>query len=218
MKRERYFLLLTVLTLIIFAVLALVYRDVVRQSIVIPIYYLLWIIFQAFLGIPQTGCLAIFALMGLGVAIMGVRSIREPRPAKREPIIPITSQSRYRFWLKRCQQLDRSMFFLDDTASELRRFLLNVLAYQEHRDTLEMESLIAEGTFDVPPAVRDLVAERLLGHSPERNTRSTFFSRFWERLFSRRKPSTGGEVNRQLEQIISYLEERLEVHCDQDNR
>jgi hypothetical protein len=214
-KRDRFILLLTVLTLVIFAVLALVYRDFVREEIVIPIYYLLWLVSQAIRSIPQVGCLAGAVIVGGVIAFLGVHRLWVPASPSPEHKAPTTRTSRYRFWLRRCQQMGSSAFFLDDMSSELRRFLLNVLAYQEHREAREMEKLIAQGVFDVPPAVRELVASRRLGDEEEIDTRGGIFARLWKRLWqsmaSSKIPAEDG-VEQQLEQVITYLEERLEVH------
>ncbi|MBN1312057.1 MAG: hypothetical protein JXB30_11620 [Anaerolineae bacterium] len=215
MKRDRFILLLSVLTLAIFAVLALVYRDFVREDIVIPVFYLLWIVVRIIRSVPQAGCLAGAVIAGIVIALLGLYRLWEPEPRPTRRPAPTTSPSRYRFWLRRCRQMDSSAFFLDDMSSEMRRLLLSVLAYQEHRDTSEMERLIVRGAFDVPPAVRDLVTSRRLGDLAKLNKQKGVLARLWERLWrgsaSSQLPAENA-AEQQLEQVVAYLEERLEAH------
>jgi hypothetical protein len=220
MKRERLLLGFSVLTLGIFVVLALVYPDFVRESIVVPVLFLVWVLVLLVRAFPQAACLLALVVAGLAIAVASLQRTRKPIwfPSVRSP--RAAEQSRYRFWLRRCRQMSRSAFFMDDVSAEMRRLLLSVLAYQEHRTISEVEEMLVQGALDAPPAVRDLTIDRHLAGSEEVASQMGLLTRLWERLSGRaaaRRLSAAGAGYQQLEQIILYLEERLEVHRDRDN-
>jgi hypothetical protein len=213
MQRNRLALALAILTLVIYAVLSLAFQDFVRENIVIPIAFLVWIARQVIRSIHQTILLSGLILIGFVIAIMSLRAIWEITPPLKKPVPLRPVQSRYRFWLGRCGSMYRSDYSLDMMSSELRRLLLSVLSYQEHRSTSEVENLIIQRGLDVPPAVYDFIVMRRLAEPDDSAARNMFLARLREYL--RRRFALGelpgrDEIDQHLEQIIAYIEDRLE--------
>ena len=144
MQRKRFALALIVLTLIIYAVLALVYQDFVRENIVVPVASLVWMAALVIRSIPQAMLLTILILASFAIAVMGLQEIWEDAPRLKMPAAPRSGQSRYRFWLRRYRHMHRSAYYLDDVSSEMRRLILRVLSSQEHRAASEIEDLVIE--------------------------------------------------------------------------
>lgn len=213
MQRKRLALTLAVLTLLIYAVLMLAYRDFVRQNIVVPIVLLVWIAAQAIRGLHQAILLGVLIAAGMVIAIFSLLEFWHLVPASSRAAPPRSSPSRYKFWLGRCRSMKRGSYSLEITASELRRFLLSLLSYQEHQDTSEVENQVAQGSLEVPPAVYDLIVMRRLAGPDSSAAQGGVFARLREAVqqrFSLGETPAGDEIDQRLEQVIAYIEDRLE--------
>ncbi len=74
----------------------------------------------------------------------------------------------------------------------------------------EVENLIAQGSLDVPPAIYDLVVTRRLVRAA---VKDDFFSRLREaarQRFAQGPSPASDEIDERLEQVIAYIEDRLE--------
>lgn len=213
MQRNRLALALAILTLVIYTVLSLVCRDFVRDNIVIPIAFLVWIAVQIIRSIHQGILLAGLIVFGFASVIVILLGIWEIAPSRDRPVPLRLGRSRYRFWLACCHNMYNSHYSLDMMSSELRQFLLSVLACQEHRDASEVEKLIAQGSLDVPPAVYDLIVARRLAGTDSSAEQHSIASRL--RGYLRRRPALGDSpardaIDRRLAEVIAYIEEQLE--------
>ncbi|MFZ6029413.1 MAG: hypothetical protein ACOYYS_17005 [Chloroflexota bacterium] len=204
-----------VLFLFFFALVLFVFRDFVREEIVIPILYAFWLGSVVANSVSQIYYLLTLLILGLILAVAGLRYLLtdfrlpgEQAPSAEEP-------SRYQFWLKRSHRLSSGGFFLSSLGMELRRMVLTVLAYQEHRDMWELEREIVEKQFDVPPDVQALIAQRQLGEAAPvtQSAWSALLARFFK-AFRLPESASDGLVRQRVENIVAYLEKRLEVKHD----
>src|SRR5512145_815416 len=164
--RLRWVAVALALFLFFFTLFLFAFRDFVREGVVVPILYGFWLSGLIVNSVPQS--YYVFGLFILGL-ILAVASLRYflagfQLPAERLPVVE--EPSRYQFWLRRCRRIASSGFFLSNLGMELRRLVLMVLAYQEHRDMWELEREIVEKQFDVPPDVHALIAQRQLAEVP----------------------------------------------------
>lgn len=212
MKQKRHLPLLIIITLLFFV--SLLYLDVFRIYVVFPVYYVLRIVAGCIQKVPQAWFLYLTVLAGAGITYFGLLMLYAPVERSKKKMSKSAISSRYDFWLTRCRQINERAYSLRDLSYELRQLLLNVLACQEHRNISEMEQAISQGDFDVPPEVYALVTRECLGDITMLYTKKNVFVRLWMRAFPKKKISAGIIFDKELEIVISYLEERLEVLHD----
>jgi hypothetical protein len=215
MKRSRIGMLLILLALVIFAVI--IYQlNIVQYFFVGPIFFFIEIAVQAIHSLPQMGCLLCLVVIGSFIAIFGLIEFFEPTTWRlRKKKCSLENRSRYSFWLIRCREMSSSAFFLDDMSVELRQFLLNVLSYQEHRDTSDIEQMIIQGTFSVPPTVREFIIKQSMGDLQKITAKDNVFLRLWKCVFMfKRSSNFDSLIDQRLGCIINYLEKRLEAYRD----
>src|SRR5215472_12976196 len=111
MKIDRAkFALASLMVVIICLILAGFFWNFVRDTIAVPIYYLMWLGDLTLKSIPQgvfLGFLVVlFVLIGLN-ALLAVRVSGEVESAASRPV---QSQARYHFWRYHCAQLNSSAY------------------------------------------------------------------------------------------------------------
>lgn len=203
------------LFLFFFVLVLFVFRDFIREGVVVPVLYVLWLGGLVVNSVSQIYYIFALFILGIILAVASLRYLLAGFQLPSEKLPSLDEPSRYRFWLRRSQRLSSSGFFLSSLGMELRRLVLMVLAYQEHRDMWELEREIVEKQFDVPPDVHALIAQRQLGEAPatEPGVWNRLLVRFFK-AFRLPESSSDGLVERRVENIVAYLEKRLEVKHD----
>jgi hypothetical protein len=213
-SRFRWLGVVLLISLPIFMIVIVVLRDFVRERIVVPVLFIAWMSGLIFNSIPHVYFLFGLVIIGLMLAIGSLRFLLSVVHLPTEPPKTAEEPTRYQFWLKRCQKLNSSAFFLTSLGIELRRLILMVVAYQEHRDMWELERDLINKEFDVPLEIYDLISQRELGVNTEERSLWSFLL---ERLRGQMQPADteeGQSLQNRLYQIVSYLENRLEVEHD----
>jgi hypothetical protein len=217
MNRQKSFVWLYILAvLVVSGLVALFFWDAVRDAVVYPLYYIGWLILLVINSFSQDLYLGLLIIAGV---IAGLAAVIRLLPGARGRLAGEAremSQSRYRFWRGKNIELETSEYFRNSFALEARRLVLDMLAHQESLTPVEAEWKVRQGLVEVPPEVRYLVETRELRSMPGRKT-----SR-WDRLFpwlGRRSRSTQTQegsrlVAYQVEAILKFLEERLEITHD----
>jgi len=148
-------LVVLVVLLPISTVLLIVFRDAVRETIVVPLLYLAWLTELTFNSIHE----AVF--WGLLVALAAVLLFFSVRP-KQEPKPPLHWASdtdvwhgrRVTFWAKQIGHDGNDLFWGFQSASEFRKLILTVWAYRQHNSPPELEREIKGGAVELPPELR----------------------------------------------------------------
>jgi hypothetical protein len=174
----------------------------------------LWFIYRFGTKTPQGGVILCIVAAGIVSAASSARKLFKPTPKPDESDSLSESPSSFRSWLDRFFCMSESVSQLTETSAHVRLLLLETLAHQERRDALELERMIVNGAFPVPPAVRILFTVRRLGDVETVSEKNGFLSRF--RLFFSDSPAPrdNAAIDRQLSAVISYLEGRLEARHD----
>lgn len=215
--RLRQLIAFSLLTLIFFAVLLFVYRDLVRQYVVIPIYYILWAARRIIYSVPQVMFLLGLVGIGLLLAVGSLRYLITPTGSPKDHPLASLELSRYQFWRRRCHSMETNAFHLTGMGIELRQFLLSVLAYQENRETWAIEQEIINGEFVVPQEVHELIVQHRMRTTTQETQKG---QSLWEKLrqhfgfFTKEPVKADMSPEQTVEKILSYLEQRLEVDRD----
>lgn len=221
----------------IFALIALVVlvgllfwaRDVIREVIVLPLSYLVWVIGVLVDTTPQV----FFWISGAILAALIIISAFTDRPKAmlRTPLpdLPdrLPGNGRVTYWQVRTRYLrgGQGAYYERMYTSSLNRLLVEMLAYRFRLTGRQVEDQLRAGELAVPPEVRDFVL-----HNSEQNrlfgSSSTAFSGIKEWMIEKKnvlaqrirrltgEPERLAPVDPRIEFILTYMEDELEVSHD----
>ena len=218
MKGARRLLpLLAVVTLVVVGGITVFLREPIRKAIVIPISYAIWYVNQIFESVPQPvfwWLMILAALYLIGRMFFKAMPVRDLNPG---PATRPHSTSRYQFWLWYVRTFPYSQFSQELLARSLNRLIVDILAYQENLDIDDVYIHISQGGLDLPPNIREFLRNRQF-------EMPTYKARWLDRLvnfirtgrlFHRdNQGATLGPAKTELEDIIRFIESRLEVQGD----
>lgn len=203
-------LLAAAAVLLLTAALTWLLRDAVRDAVVRPITYLLWLS-GLFLGsVPERVLLAALTLAGVYVAVRSLtaRARAESAPPPAEP--RRGEESRLRFWRIQFHYAPGSAFAAEKLAAELRNLIFDLLEHQERMNRDEVAHAAATGALELPPPVRALLLEQQ-HWSPAGEIDS--LQRLREMLYALlRKPppeAAPSPFEQDVELVVAWIEGRL---------
>lgn len=230
----RRLILILVFLLVVSGAVLFWLRDIVREVVVLPISYLLFVLGIVIDTAPQI----FFWLAAIIIAFwIAFRSISTRHRAVSSSIIaPILSDTgdrnpyggRVAFWANRVNHMHRyrSQYYLSTFHQSLARLLIELLAHRYRLTILQAEERLRIGLLDVPSDIREYVLSSL---SRRDFTRQNPLTRLWKsiletvrgRFFRHTKFSGQLEENKpetqlesQIARIIHYMEEELQVTHD----
>ena len=110
-------------------------------------------------------------------------------------------------WAERITMLLKGRYSRQRFGYFIGKLILDVLSHEERLNLRELERRLEQGETDVPPIVRDYLFSRLKpGYTEARPNLLTRLKRF----FGLEKPLTA-LLNTELETIVKFLEDQLEV-------
>jgi hypothetical protein len=181
-------------------------RDIVRDVLALPLSYMLWFAGIIFETIPQiwfwTGLIFI-------VLILAMRSLnRERQPPPSAPgKSSRPARGRIDVWAERINMLLKGRYSRHRFGYFIGKLILDVLSHEERLSFRDVERRLEQGEPDVPPIVRDYLFSRLRPAYTE--ARPNFLTRL-KHFFRLEKPLTA-RLNTELETIVKFLEDQLEV-------
>jgi hypothetical protein len=205
---RRMVLLAIVLVLVIG--LGWLLRDFVRDSILLPLISLGWIIWILMESIPQLVFWGLFLLIALIVAARSLLASQPVAAAAGGMWSPRRSTlSRYRFWQRGLESMANNTFSRERILRELQILTLQVLAEHDRIPLEEMRSRLLNGQLDLSgeePAIRSLLEtpqSRSLFAEPTARPRGLFA--WLARLFGR-APNLEFERQIDVPAIVAWLE------------
>jgi len=225
----RMLVLLLLPIVFLVATLTLVLRDWVRDAIVTPILFILWLGGLLIKSTPQWVFWGVFLVMALLILAnsLGARTGSDQTVGKAEPGYP--RRARVSFWAIQVHQQARGDSPPTSSAEPLRRLVLEVMAFQERLSLREVEQRLEFGELDVPPVILAYLQDRL---AAELFTPSSFWGMLKRRwadfrvlagrrahtlisgLTQTRSPAQPSPFDGELESVVQFLEDRLEIKHD----
>ncbi len=197
------------LVVFIFLVLTGFFWNFVRDTIAVPIYYLIWISDLTLKSIPQSIFLGLLVILCVLIGSSALLGIRVNADIERAEPKPVQSQARYYFWRNVCVQLGSSAYSREKFAGESRKLILSILAYQEGIENTEAEALVSSGVLAVPETVRNLIVRQDVKSFKQvsRTENNSVLARL-RRMFG--EPALP-RIDGQVDEVIKFIEQLLEI-------
>lgn len=195
--KQRSKLLFLGLGLLLAALLALVLRDFMRESVVVPLLYGLWIARLYIESLPQTLFWALLIIAALVIAGGSLIGRRKPRAKARA--IEGEPKGRVTQWALRIRLGTQGDYFRARLARRLGQLALATLAHRQHRPMEEIREMIESGELDGP---KEIAAYLQAGLARDRSTLRREAASSW--------PWTHKASPLDLDpaQIVTYLEDK----------
>src|SRR5919199_1465667 len=184
------FLLIGLLLLPV-VLMAVVIQGFVRDVIVVPLFYVFWLLRLLFESISQVLLWGVFIIV---VVIVAGRSLVKRVP--RLQVRPAEDRRRGRVeeWQPLIQQTNQGAFGKWRLANALEQLAVDVLASQERLEPREIRRRLENGTLEVSPEVLAYLRARMPTASAQRQVRPR---------------GRASAADHDLEQVIQFLEARL---------
>jgi len=207
--------LVVIITLVVIGLAVIFFWDFVSENVILPIYTAAILAIYGINSVQQSiylFFLILFAGAGAVIFLGSAFSRDNPEQYGGYAQYDIKIENPYHDWQIHCNNLARNEFANDEFARVTRNLLLKVLAYQEHRNLAEIENMVLREELELPPAVQHLLAQRSLSASARE---MTWFQRQWQHvlhLFKQDIHTPTSEVIEEVQAILTFLEQRLEIH------
>jgi hypothetical protein len=132
--------------------LMLVLEDFVRDAIVLPLAYLLWLVGVILDALPQALFLSLIVFLG---AYIAARSLsRDRKPEQTEQPRYSRSEGAVALWLERIGRVSEGAYSRERLNYYLGQLLTRTIAHEEHIPPREILHAVDTGELDLPPEIR----------------------------------------------------------------
>ena len=218
MMQNRRVIILIAVILFVNLVLAIIFRDFIRENVLIPILYLFWYIrlFLKTLGETCLWPLALVILIGIFFYILrkNKKSAQADRGYSEAP--GQVEEGRVAFWMKYIRRQSMGIENLSFSSFRMKELVLSILAFKENLTNAELESEFEQGRVVVPKELQNLIQSP--DHAIEPMTRSASLMNKILRWFHTRSNSNQNTDNPELDKLVRYLEAQLEIEHDNGNQ
>lgn len=149
---NKRFLFLISLILIVAVLFTPLFEQFVREVIVIPFLYLLWIGRFLFEAVPQVVLWAAFSVILMLIMLMSLWRKTRPEPQRYKQTN--AAHGRIEPWLELIQKAERDSYFKWRLAQGLQKLALDMLAYQADLPLKQVRQQLKEGELRLPPEVQ----------------------------------------------------------------
>jgi hypothetical protein len=211
MKNTRLSFLLAFVTFaLIFSVLTVLFWPFMSDTILVPIYYFLWVCRMIINSVPEGVYLALLVIISLSLSLRTFERARSNRHHRRVIRSQPNSDSRYLHWRNLCIHSYGNWFSKGQLSFEIRTLILSILAFEQGVEISEAEAMVRNGTLTLSDTLRNVVEMK---NTPE--TRPNRFSGllFWRHRQPVQRIDTSSDVyvDQLLAELISFAEHHLEI-------
>lgn len=199
--------------------LAILYQDQLKEAVLVPMLYILWVGELVFNSFDQQ-CIWLLALViALVLSLSFSRRTKEPVEDYRMSAPQhFLGTGRIRFWRGQIRVGSSAVYASGYHRSELRRMVIKTLAYREGLRDEEIKEQLRSGRLNVPPEVRYILGLDDTRDSPDQPMNLMKRIDGWfDQIIGRFGVSTYSPDPR-LEKVAEYLESLMEVDDDIGNR
>lgn len=201
--RRRLVLSIVLLLLLTGIGMAFFLRETVRQLVVLPLLYVLWVVRLFLRSIHQVVYWLVLLVVVLALAIRSL--IGRWGGAREAPLLSVVYRGRVGMWARWVDLAQQRYYYRGyfkwRLARQLGELTQNVLAYRDRIDPREVRQALDAGKLDLPPELQAYLGAGLW-------TRSFSAFRQWRQRFSRRREPSPLDVDPMC--VVEYLEEQME--------
>jgi hypothetical protein len=212
--RKRLLLILSIFPLTL--LILLIFRDTIREWVVIPLLYLFWFINQGILGLYQGILWFVFLILILSFTYFSLKRFNVYKERFEDQRQQIVGTGRMRHWTNLLNLAGRGGLSHPYIASQLREELYALIAYRKNLKPFEVERQVESGELVIPEDIR-----RFLYSQNNHYDNSSFFTeivKFWRTFLPVRHRTNRDWVMKNIERTIAYMEEILELNDDHANQ
>jgi hypothetical protein len=197
---------------LMFGILTLLFWDFVRDTIVVPIYYVVWVGGLVLNSIPQGIFVGMLIIIGMLMALNTLGHM-QLRPGERSPERGgAQADTRYQYWRRLSDNLYASRFSRNLFFSDARKLILSILAYEQGIDVAEVTPLVKAGALEVPANIRALFQQSEIQEAVSAPTPSeSIVRRLQRRLLGQSNSQRNPQLDSLTAEIIGFIEQHLEI-------
>jgi hypothetical protein len=193
------------------------YRQLIKGTLAEPLTYSLWYLQKVWKSLDSDIIWGFFILIIYVLILLTFPTFRNlpQRPAQEKMI---NQGSRLEFWLYEVRRLVRRQEFSRFSVIELKKLVLDVIAFREQFDTRqEAENWLMTHEQNVPPEVLTLFDKKTSSRADHTGwSRIPMWRRLWPWKNSHSAPQQQNEES--IKAIIQFLEYQFEMHHDHEYR
>ncbi len=216
---NRRLLIISAVVLVVIGGLLFSAHDFIRDAIVIPISYWIWVLTTLSQVLPQY---YYWILVMVIAAVIAYRSFRSARRLKREPEPMIADigpgvGGRVEYWASRVNLMRYGPYYQSTFNEALGRLALDLLSYRNRLSYREIERNLNKETLIVPKEVRAFLVQNVLRRSFQPTSYLVYLYRVVRLYLYTHLPSSRARrqnLPAQARQVLEYIEEELEIHYD----
>jgi hypothetical protein len=205
-------ILVFILFVLLFGILPLLYWDFIRDTIVVPIYYVIWVISLFLKSIPQGVYFAFLVFLSLIIGFKTLESVQVERRFKRLERDRPEATTQYLRWKSLCANMDINPFSRNRFAWEAKKLILSILACEQGMDIADAEALVLDDTLDVPDVIRKLIETNTLPDAKLPLNRITSAMLRVRRLLFKVGAKNDLKIDSPVAEIIGFIEHHLEIN------
>jgi hypothetical protein len=194
---------------LIFSILTLVFWGFVRDTIIIPVYYFLWISGLVLNSIPQAIFAVLLAIIGTLIGASTLRNLPRATDVSTAPPPAAQIETRYQHWRRLADNLTVSRFSRNLFMNDARRLILSILAYEYSLDTAEVSAAIKAGTLDLPVNIQPLFQRIEQEEAAPARRGENLLRRLRQLLRRNERPSQA--VDPLVAEVMGFIDQHLET-------
>ena len=200
------------LTVLVAALIMAAPGSYLRENIINPLSYALWIVSLLLRGTPQVVFWGIFLMIAVVLALRSLAAASH-RPVHPQPmLISYPHRARLRYWVRQLllSQDDRAVFQLKDS---LGRLALDILSYQRGLTPSQYQQQLDSGQLETPEALIPFLEARKKMFAPKDSFNLQDLRRWFERTLDKLPflPHPSSAVNSDVAHLVEFLEEQMDV-------
>jgi hypothetical protein len=189
------------LILVVAILLTLISHNYIREAIVTPLLYFLWIGRLIFESIPQVVIWALFLFI---VLLVAGRSLVKKEAQSGQSQNPETPKlERIEVWLKLLRRANQDDYYKWQLAQRIRKLALDTLAHHERLELKQVRQDLAAGELDIPSEIQVYLKAGMRSFSHFLGPKSRFRPRKQE-----------SSLDLETERVIQFLEDKIDDHID----
>lgn len=215
-QRRRLFYALLVFLVVL--ALAAAFQDILREIVLIPVLYVIWVGKLAFRGLDQRCIWSVLLFLAILFSQVLLRPSRRPPPLVRPASRREAPAGRIHFWREQVRAASGKLFARRYRSSDLRQLVTHVLAYRQHTTADKVMKEIRTGQLDIPSQVCYALCLDDREDDASKSIRLPGRIQRWLDWVLGRTENSLLRPNPNLEQTADYLESLMEVDDDIGNR